>query len=121
MLFKRKIIAVFLLALLSCQLVLASVADPCTLYSELAHSQEQNSEIKNDLNANNLDSNSLLLVLADQECEHCCTSFGHCHMLSMSTSAQSLPVVHAFTLTSSYNRNYTSLSFNLLHRPPIRA
>ena len=104
MLFQQKIIAVFLVALFSCQLVLASIADPCVQYSELAHSQAQDSVIKDDLTANDLDSNSLPFILADQECEHCCNSSGHCHILSMSTSSQFLPAVYVFTLTSSYDR-----------------
>ena len=119
MFLQRRTIAIFILALFSCQLLMASVADPCALYSDLAHPELQSSIVENNSNTDDLDSNSLPLIV--QECEHCCQSSGHCHILSISPSAPSLSAGSTTALLFAFDQSYQSRSSKPLHRPPISA
>jgi hypothetical protein len=115
MIFRRKVIAIFLLTLFSCQMVLASVADPCALYSDSSHTELNESATDNNLNNGDLDTSPSLTTA--QECEHCCSSAGHCHFLSLA----SIPVFalhNKLTNLSDYDRTYQSLPLNTAQRPP---
>jgi hypothetical protein len=116
--FQLRTIAIILVAFFSCQLVVATVADPCALYSELTHTEDSTLTVDDNLSVVDLDSSAPSVAV--EECEHCCHSSGHCHFLSLS-SAPSFFINKEFTLTSSYDRSYQSRSQSLLHRPPIKA
>ena len=115
----RRVIVIFILAFFSCQLVMASVADPCALYSETTHSQLQNSIIEGVSGEEDLE--SITIGLAIQECEHCCHSSGHSHFLSFFSPIPADTVGSKSTLLSSHNVIYQSRSLSPLHRPPIIA
>jgi hypothetical protein len=118
MFFRRRVIAVILLTLFSCQMVLASVVDPCALYSDSSHVELNKSTAADNVNADDLDSSPLPLTV--QECEHCCSSAGHCHFLSLASKLV-LTVHNNQTNPSTYDRSYQSLPLSIAQRPPIKA
>ena len=115
----RRTIAIFVIALVTCQSVMAGVG------KHMAYSS----------NGESID--VLHLAAADQLGESnsapdqtgttdlidgdCCHAYGHCHLLAFTGQAANISMPHRLIFVTSHTRSYSSVHLNTLLRPPTAA
>ena len=115
----RRAIAIFILALLTCQSVMAGLGEHFAVFSD--------GEIESALLSNTTGQ------LADSQSDHgkpgtvdlvdtnCCHAHGHCHVLALGCQISSVPSPYGRSFVSSHSFSYNSQFLDPLLRPPTSA
>ena len=115
----RRAIAIFVLALLTCQSVMAGFGEHFESFSD--------GEVESALLENNADH------VTDSHSDHgkpgtvdlvdtnCCHAHGHCHVLALGCQVNSVPSPYGRSFVSSHSFSYNSQFLDPLLRPPASA
>ena len=115
----RRTITIIVIALVTCQSVMAGVG------KHIAYSSNGKSidVLQLDTGDQLADSNSDpgQPGTADLIDGDCCHTYGHCHLLAFTGQVANVSMPHGLSLTTSHTCSYHSLSFDTLLRPPASA
>ena len=115
----RRAIAIFILALLTCQSVMAGLGEHFAVLSD--------SEVESALPLDAADRFSVSLSdhghpgSGDLVDTNCCHAHGHCHVLALGCQISSVPSPYGWSFVSSHSFSYNSQFLDPLLRPPTSA
>lgn len=115
----RRAIAIFILALLACQSVMAGLGEHFATFSD----GDDNSVLLPDTADHPVDSHSThgkpgSVDLVDT---NCCHGHGHCHLLALAIQIHPVSALYGRNFVASHSVSYHSQYLDPLLRPPARA